>query len=85
MTARNFGKFNNARQDRWVLGDRHSGSYMHRFSRTGIVRHQLLKQGASPDNPELVEHWAERRRKPVPPINNTSPRLLKAQNGCCPI
>ena len=85
VTARYFGKFNNARQDRWVFGDRHSGSYMHRFSRTGIVRHQLLKQGASPDDPELVEYWAERRRKPVLPINNTSPRPLKAQNGCCPI
>ena len=85
MTARYFDKFNKARQDRWVFGDRHSGSYMHRFSWTGIVRHQLVKQGASPDDPALVEYWAERRRKPVLPINNTSLRLLKAQNGCCSI
>ena len=60
-----------------MFGDRHSGSHMHRFSRTGIVRHQLVKQGASPDDPELVEYWAERRRKPVPPINNTSRRASK--------
>ena len=85
VTARYFGKFNKARQDRWVFGDRHSGSYMHRFSWTSIVRHQLVKQGASPDDPALVDYWAERRRKPVLPINNTSLRLLKAQDGCCPI
>ena len=42
VTARYFGKFNKARQDRWVFGDRHSGSYMHRFSWTSIVRHQTV-------------------------------------------
>ena len=72
VTARYFGKFNKARQDRWVFGDRQSGSYMHRFSWTSIVRHQLVKQGASPDDPTLADYWAERRREPVLPINNTS-------------
>jgi RNA polymerase sigma factor (sigma-70 family) len=85
VIARYFGRFNKARQDRWVFGDRHSGSYMHRFAWTTIVRHQLVKQWASPDDPALADYWAERRRKPVLPINNTSLRLLKAQNGCCPI
>ena len=51
VTARYFGKFNKARQDRWVFGDRHGGSYMHRFSWTSIVRHQTVRQGASPDDP----------------------------------
>ena len=41
--------------------------------------------GASPDDPALADYWAGRRRKPVLPINNTSLRLLKAQDGCCPI
>jgi RNA-directed DNA polymerase len=85
VTARYFGRFNKARQDRWVFGDRHSGSYMHRFAWTSIVRHQLVKQGASPDDPALADYWAERRRKPVLPINNTSLWLFKAQDGCCPI
>jgi len=85
VTARYFGKFNRARQDRWVFGDRHSGSYMHRFAWTSIVRHQLVKQGAAPDDPALADYWAERRREPVLPINNTSLRLIKAQDGCCPI
>jgi RNA-directed DNA polymerase len=83
--ARYFAKFNKARQDRWVFGDRHSGAYMHRFAWTSIVRHQLVRSGASPDDPALGDYWAWRRRKAPLPINHTSLRLLKAQNGRCAI
>jgi RNA-directed DNA polymerase len=83
--ARYFGKFNRTRQDRWVFGDRQSGSYMHRFAWTPVVRHQTVWQWASPDDPALADYWAARRRKGVLPINNTSLWLLKAQDGCCPI
>ena len=85
MFARYFAKFNKARQDRWVFGDRHSGAYMHRFAWTSIVRHQLVRSGASPDDPALGDYWAWRRRKAPLPINHTSLRLLKAQNGRCAI
>ena len=85
VIARYFGKFNRSRQDRWVFGDRHSGGYLHRFCWTGIVRHQIVKHGASPDDPALADYWAARRRKAPLPINNTSLRLLKAQDGRCPI
>ena len=85
VTARYFAKFNKARQDRWVFGDRTSGAFMHKFAWTNIVRHQTVWQRASPDDPTLADYWAARRRKPVLPINNTSLRLLKAQDGCCPI
>ena len=83
--ARSFGRFNKARQDRWVFGDRQGGSYMHRFAWTNIVRHQTVWQRASPDDPELAEYWARRRSRAVLPINNTSLRLHKTQDGCCPI
>jgi len=85
VIARYFGKFNKARQDRWVFGDRQSGAYMHHFAWTTVVRHQTVRQGASPDDPALADYWARRRRRPVLPINNTSLWLLKAQDGCCPI
>ena len=85
VVARYFGRFHKSRRDRWVFGDRDSGAYMHRFAWTPIVRHQIVKSGASPDDPALVEYWAWRRRKTPLPINNTSLRLLKAQNGCCVI
>jgi RNA-directed DNA polymerase len=83
--ARYFGKFNKARQDRWVFGDRQGGSYMHRFAWTTIVRHQTVWQRASPDDPELAEYWARRRSRSILPISNTHRWLLAAQDGCCSI
>lgn len=86
VTARYFGRFNRSRRDRWVFGDRKSGAYLLKFAWTRIVRHQLVRSGASPDDPALAEYWAERRRKaPPPPIDSTSLRLLKQQDGRCPL
>jgi RNA-directed DNA polymerase len=83
--SRYFGRFNKARQDRWVFGDRNSGAYLHRVSWTNIIRHQIVKHGASMDDPALREYWARRRRKTPLPINPTTKRLLAAQNGRCHI
>jgi RNA-directed DNA polymerase len=85
VVARYFGQFNRSRRDRWVFGDRESGAYMHKFAWTKIVRHQIVKGAASPDDPALSEYWAWRRRKAPPPINNTNLRLLEAQDGRCPV
>ena len=85
VVARYFGRFNKSRRDRWVFGDRDSGAYMHRFAWTKIARHQIVKGGASPDDPALTEYWAWRRRKAPLPIDNTSLWLLGAQDGRCPI
>ena len=82
---RYFGKFNKARQDRWVFGDRTSGAFMHKFAWTNIVRHQTVKQGASPDDPALIEYWARRRHKTPLPINHTAQRLHRVQDGRCAI
>ncbi|MEQ4210475.1 group II intron reverse transcriptase/maturase [Actinopolymorpha sp. B9G3] len=80
-----FGRFNKARNDRWVFGDRHSGAYLLKFSWTKIVRHQLVKGRASPDDPTLEPYWTERRRKgPLPPVDGLTVRLLHAQQGRCP-
>jgi RNA-directed DNA polymerase len=83
--ARYYGKFNRSRQDRWVFGDRDSGAYLHKFAWTGIVRHQIVRYKASPDDRTLNDYWAWRRRKAPLPINNTSQRLYQAQDGRCPI
>ena len=81
-----FGRFNKARQDRWVFGDHDSGAYLQKFSWTKIVRHQLVPGGASPDDPALAAYWAARRRKGPPlPVDTTTLRLLKAQQGRCPL
>jgi RNA-directed DNA polymerase len=83
--ARYFGKFNKARKDRWVFGDRNSGAYLHRFAWTNIVRHQIVKHEASPDDPALADYWAWRRRKAPLPINRTALWLHRVQDGCCAI
>ena len=71
--------------DRWVFGDRTSGAYLHRFAWTDIVRHQIVRHRASPDDPELAEYWAWRRRKAPLPINRRAFRLHQEQDGCCAI
>ena len=85
VIAQYFGKFNKARQDRWVFGHRNSGAFMHRFAWTRIVRHEIVKHRASPDDPELADYWARRRRKTPLPVNRTALRLHKEQDGRCAI
>jgi RNA-directed DNA polymerase len=83
VIARYFDMFNRSRQDRWVFGDRTSGAYLHRFAWTGIVRHQIVRYRASPDDPAMTDYWAARRRKTRLPVNRTSQWLLRAQDGRC--
>ncbi|MGC1953778.1 MAG: group II intron reverse transcriptase/maturase [Gammaproteobacteria bacterium] len=86
VVARYWGKFNKSRQDKWVFGDRKSGAYLHKFLWTRILRHRLVRPWASPDDPELADYWAWRRRKGVPlPINKTTQELTNSQDGRCSI
>jgi len=86
IVNRYFGRFNKARQDRWVFGDRGSGAYLLKFAWTKIIRHQLVNGAASPDDPALASYWADRRRKgPPPPVDSTTLRLLRRQQGRCPL
>jgi len=85
ITYRYFGRFNPARADRWVFGDRASGAYLPKVSWTKIVRHQLVSGRASPDDPALAQYWVDRRRKDPPPLDRSTLRLLQAQDGRCPL
>jgi RNA-directed DNA polymerase len=86
VVNRYFGRFNKSRRNRWVFGDRDSGAYLLKFSWTKIIRHQLVKGAASPDDPALAEYWAYRRRKlPPPTIGKARWRPYKAQDGRCPL
>ncbi len=60
VSSRYFGRFNKARKDRWVFGDRDSGAYLLKFSWTKIVRHQLIKGRTSPDDPALESYGGGR-------------------------
>jgi RNA-directed DNA polymerase len=83
IVQRYFGKFNKFRNDRWVFGDRDTGAYLPKPAWTNIVRHTLVKGGASPDDPGLAEYWAQRRRKVKPPLDAYTVRLLSKQDGRC--
>jgi RNA-directed DNA polymerase len=75
---RYFGEFHPSRRDRWVFGDRYSGAFLIKFAWTGIVRHQLVKGGASLDDPALIEYWRDRRRRKAPPMDR---RVFSWQSG----
>jgi RNA-directed DNA polymerase len=84
VVARYFGRFNMAREDRWVFGDRETGIYVPKFSWTKIVRHAMVNGWASPDDPALAQYWSNRRRKGnPPPLNGVGLRLVKKQGGRC--
>ncbi|HZS19607.1 MAG TPA: hypothetical protein VFA63_01310 [Pseudonocardiaceae bacterium] len=40
---------------------------------------------ASPDDPSLIDYWAQRRRRKPPPVGAATLRLLRAQHGRCPL
>jgi RNA-directed DNA polymerase len=91
IARRYFGKFNKFRNDRWVFGDRGRINdrgdipYLVKFSWTNIVRHQVVTGAASPDDPDLHDYWAARRRRVKPPLDNYNLHLLAKQDGCCPL
>jgi RNA-directed DNA polymerase len=85
VKTRYFGMFNPSRRNRWVFGDRDSGRYLPKFAWTRIVRHQMVKGGASLDDPALTDYCAERRKTPPPTIGRAGWRLYEAQDGRCPL
>jgi RNA-directed DNA polymerase len=83
IIGRYYGKLSKFRDDRWVFGDRESGAYLPKPAWTGIVRHTLVKGGASPDDPALAAYWADRRLKVKPPLDPHTASLLSKQDGRC--
>ena len=83
VTTRYFGKFNPTRRDAWVFGSQDTGYYLRKFAWTPIVRHRMVAGTASPDDPDLIHYWAERRRRSKPPLGNATLQLLREQHGRC--
>jgi RNA-directed DNA polymerase len=88
--SRYYGKFNKFRNDHWVFGnrdgaDRFGTPYLIKFSWTNIVRYQMVKGAASPDDPALIDYWTARRRRSKPPLDRYTLRLLDQQDSHCPL
>ena len=45
----------------------------------------VVTGGASPDDPDLIDYWATRRRRVKPPLDSYNLRLLTRQDGRCPL
>lgn len=78
-----WGELNPTRKDRWVFGDKSSGTYLIKLSWTPIQRHVLVKGAASPDDPTLRGYWTRRERRK---IGTLPPRLIglaHSQQGRC--
>ena len=65
IVGRYFGKFNKFRNDSWVFG-RDSGTYLTSSPGPIIVRHAMVKGGASPDDPGLAGTGPQRRKGQAP-------------------
>lgn len=83
VAARYYGMFHPTRRDRWVFGDRNTGAYLIKIAWTPIVRHYMVAGTASPDDPELVDYWAARRRLRKPPLDRQGLIQLQRQRGLC--
>jgi RNA-directed DNA polymerase len=91
VVSRYFGRFHKHRDDKWVFGepkhprgqDGDDIAYLVKFSWIDIVRHQLVAGRASPDDPDLTDYWAKRRRKVKPALDSYSLNLLAKQGGRC--
>jgi RNA-directed DNA polymerase len=83
ITGRYYRRFSKFRTDRWVFGNPGTGAHLPKLSWTPIVRHTLVKGGASPDDPSLAQYWARRRQKVKPPLDPYVVRLLSRQDGRC--
>jgi len=81
--GRYYRKFSKFRNDRWVFGNPETGAYLPKLQWTPIVRHTMVKGGASPDDPSLAAYWERRRQKVKPPLDSSVVRLLTRQDGRC--
>ncbi len=90
IKARYWGVFpNTGRDNHWVFGDKRTGAYLPCMAWTPIVRHIMVKGVCSPDDPALVEYWANRTRKGdhaqaafLPSEKRT---LLRMRGHVCPL
>ncbi len=71
--------------DRSIVNHRGDIAHLIKLAWTGIVRHQMVKGTASPDDPALLDYWAARRRRIRPPLDSYTLRLLHWQRSRCPL
>jgi len=80
-----WGKLNSERDDYWVFGDKQTGRFLLKFKWYNIVRHELVRGTASPDDPALRDYWWARRKINVRHLSLSDVMLAEAQDWRCPV
>lgn len=84
IRATYFGQRHPERPDPWVYGE--GRSYLLKLRWIPIVRHPLVHDRASPDDPSLTAYWEERRRKFAARESTQRKRMQMMRQHCvCPI
>jgi RNA-directed DNA polymerase len=73
------------RGDRWVFGDKQTGTFLWKYSWFPIERHVLVKGRSSKDDPDLAGYWAARDRAKASSLKPSERTTARAQNGLCDV
>jgi RNA-directed DNA polymerase len=80
-----WGPLNPQRDDSWVFGDKRTGHFLLKFKWFNIVRHELVRGTASPDDPDLRDYWWSRRKINVRHLSPADVLLAESQDWRCPV
>jgi RNA-directed DNA polymerase len=83
--ARYWGRLNPKRGDQWVFGDKRTGAHLPKYAGTKIERYVMIKGRASPDDPDLKDYWARRRKAPATTLPPSHQKIAKNQDHVCPV
>jgi len=82
-TRHYWGQLNPRSKNRWVFGDKRSGSYLLLFAWFPLKRHTLVRGTASPDDPRLRRYWAARNAAKAALLRPGERKMAKNQHYVC--
>ncbi|NEQ11248.1 MAG: group II intron reverse transcriptase/maturase [Moorea sp. SIO4E2] len=86
-----FGKHCPGREDKWVYGNKSSkNAYLHKLAWKPIKRHTLVQYKNSPDDPDLIGYWEERKalqreKTARGRFSAGKDKIANRQNYLCPV
>ncbi len=86
LKKRYWGQYAKGRRDHWVFGEPTESGFVHlaKLAWTNIERYQMVKGDSSPDDPDLVSYWEDRRRQGAKNLRAYFKILYILQKGLCP-
>jgi RNA-directed DNA polymerase len=82
---RYWGRLHRQKNDNWVFGDKRTGVVLLKFTWFNIQRHTLVKGTASPDDPALIEYWANRDKARALTLSPSKQKMARQQGYVCEV